>query len=197
MIRPLITGSLTTVVEEGPGLTEHTLEAAVVETHGHSLVPFRTVAGTHRLRHLQEATGVLQPRGGAQLKGHSLLGWKTGSLGIRLRGLLPGQSPWLCEPATTGRLSVSPWSFPGRAGEGHSGLIPRIPSPALCQHCPRAPGCLSGSHLVSDHVPVTWLSFPRHWILIVFMSSQTGDHKEEPMTLKVQLGPLQSQAIML
>lgn len=55
--RPL-SWALTTLVEEGPGLTRHTLKAAVVETHNDPLVPFQTVAGAHGLRHLQEATGV-------------------------------------------------------------------------------------------------------------------------------------------
>ena len=60
----------------------------------------------------------------------------------------------------------------------------------------KGPGCPSGSHLVSDHIPVTWLLFPCHRILVVFMSSDTENGEEEPMTLKVQLGLLQSQAIM-
>lgn len=49
---------------------------------------------------------------------------------------------------------------------------------------------------MSDHIPVTWLLFPCHRILVVFMSSDTENGEEEPMTLKVQLGLLQSQAIM-
>lgn len=59
--RPPPTGSLTALVDESPGLAGHTLEAAVVKTHDHALVPVQAVAGAHGLRHLEEATGVLQP----------------------------------------------------------------------------------------------------------------------------------------
>lgn len=52
---PINHWSLTTLIEEGPGLTRHTLKATMVETYDHSLVAFRTVPGTHRRRHLQEA----------------------------------------------------------------------------------------------------------------------------------------------
>lgn len=65
--------SLTTHVEESPGLTRHTQEATVVKTHDHSLVPVQTVAGTHRRRYLEEATGVLQRHGGAQARDSSSL----------------------------------------------------------------------------------------------------------------------------
>lgn len=133
---------LTTLVEEGPSLTGHTLEATVVDTHNHLCMPFKAVAGAHRCRHLQEATGALQPHGGAQVKGRSHAEWKTESLSLCPAGSLPGQSPWLDESAAMGPASQS--SFPGRAGESQSSLVPESPTPALCklrQHQPQDPGC--------------------------------------------------------
>lgn len=97
--RPL-SWALTTLVEEGPGLTRHTLKAAVVETHDDSLVPFKTVAGAHGRRHLQEATGVLNM---AQVKGHARVEWAV----ICFQCSFPGQSPWFCKPAAANHLGVA------------------------------------------------------------------------------------------
>lgn len=48
--------SLTTLIEKGPSVTGHALKATVLGAQNHSVVPFKTVSGTHRHGHLQEAT---------------------------------------------------------------------------------------------------------------------------------------------
>lgn len=131
VILPLI-WTLTALVEEAPGLTGHTLKATVVETRNHSLVPFEAVAGAHRLWHLQEATGVLEPHGVAQVKGCSHGEWESPC--ICLHSSLPGHSPWLCILVAAGHLcAVCGASLAGldRATLAwHPG-----PPPAPCELC--------------------------------------------------------------
>lgn len=196
---PINHWSLTTLIEEGPGLTRHTLKAAMVETYDHSLVAFRTVPGTHRRRHLQEAmvfcshVEMLISRDPHTWDGKRGL-WAS-ALTVHSQSRAPGH----VNQQQLGICLSEPWEPPWQGwGEPYSlipGIQPRVLC-ELCQHCPQASGCPSGSHVASDHVPVTWLAFPCHRILVVFMSSDTENGEEEPMTLKVHLGPLQSQAIM-
>lgn len=183
--------SLTTLIEESPGLTGHTLKAAMVETCDHSLVAFRTVPGTHRRRHLQEAMVFCSHVEMLMSRDRHTWDGKRGLWASALTAHSQSRRLGHVNQQLLGICLSEPWELPWQGS-----LVPGIQPHVLCELSALPPGCPSGSHLVSDHVPITWLSFPCHRILVVFMSSNTENGEEEPMTLKVQLGPLQSQAIM-